>query len=168
MDKQPTTYSLKSNKRTLPGPWRASRKRSGSAPGHQAAERLFMTHGQAALRPDANRMCECVSLRLLKEFELARNRPKDSKGKTLPIPQSMVQSYVHIKQLLEDSLVVQEKTDLVLVTINNTTVSCWLQEPLGTHCSKECSFRKRQRQLRIPCHYRGSSLLNQCSTDMLS
>ncbi|KAJ4925484.1 hypothetical protein JOQ06_018214 [Pogonophryne albipinna] len=115
-------------KRTLPGPWRASRKRSGSAPGQQAAERLFMTHGQAALRPDANRICECVSLRLLKEFELARNRPKDSKGKTLPIPQSMVQSYVHIKQLLEDSLVVQEKTDLVLVTINNTTVSCWLQE----------------------------------------
>ncbi|KAI4806404.1 hypothetical protein KUCAC02_017230 [Chaenocephalus aceratus] len=127
MDKQPTSYSLKSKKRTLPGSWRASRKRSGSAPGQQAAERLFMTHGQAALRPDANRICECVSLRLLKEFELARNRPKDSKGKTLPIPQSMVQSYVHIKQLLEDSLVVQEKTDLVLVTINNTTVSCWLQ-----------------------------------------
>ncbi|KAJ4944759.1 hypothetical protein JOQ06_013299 [Pogonophryne albipinna] len=128
MDKQPTTYSLKFQKRTLPGPWRASRKRSGSAPGQQAAERLFMTHGQAALRPDANRICECVSLRLLKEFELARNRPKDSKGKTLPIPQSMVQSYIHIKQLLEDSLVVQEKTDLVLVTINNTTVSCWLQD----------------------------------------
>ena len=87
--------------------------------------RLFMTHGQAALRPDASRICECVSLRLLKEFELARNRPKDSKGKTFPIPQSIVKSYVHIKQLLEDSLVIQEQTDLVLVTINNTTVSCW-------------------------------------------
>ncbi|KAI4832566.1 hypothetical protein KUCAC02_015529 [Chaenocephalus aceratus] len=69
----------------------------------------------------------CFTQAFEEEFELARNRPKDSKGKTLPIPQSMVQSYVHIKQLLEDSLVVQEKTDLVLVTINNTTVSCWLQ-----------------------------------------
>ena len=39
MDKQPTTYSLKSKKKTLPGPWRASRKQSGSAPGQQAAER---------------------------------------------------------------------------------------------------------------------------------
>ncbi|KAF3837905.1 hypothetical protein F7725_009673 [Dissostichus mawsoni] len=37
------------------------------------------TTSQAALRPDASRICECVSLRLLKEFELARNRPKDSK-----------------------------------------------------------------------------------------
>ncbi|KAI4791876.1 hypothetical protein KUCAC02_033746 [Chaenocephalus aceratus] len=146
MDKQLTTYSLKSKKRTLPGPWRASRKRSGSAPGQQAAERLFMTHGQAALRPDANRICECVSLRLLKEFELARNRPKDSKGKTLPIPQSMVQSYVHIKQLLEDSLVVQEKTDLVLVTI--TTPLCLVgykadkKEPLGLIAPKSAASGK--------------------------
>ncbi|KAI4795519.1 hypothetical protein KUCAC02_031357, partial [Chaenocephalus aceratus] len=45
-----------------------------------------------------------------------------------PTSQSMVKSYVHIKRLLEDSLVVQEQTDLVLVTINNTTVSCWLHE----------------------------------------
>ncbi|KAI9525163.1 hypothetical protein NQZ68_009362 [Dissostichus eleginoides] len=42
------------------------------------------------------------------------------------------------------------------------------KEPVGTHCSKECSFPKRQRQLRIPCHYQGSSLLNLCSTDMLA
>ncbi|KAI9525195.1 hypothetical protein NQZ68_009403 [Dissostichus eleginoides] len=89
--------------------------------------KLFMTHGQAALRPDANRICECVSLRLLKEFELARNRPKDSKG------------YKKDKK-----------------------------EPVGTHCSKECSFPKRQRQLRIPCHYQGSFLLNLCSMDMLA
>lgn len=39
LDKSPSKYSLKSKKKTLPGPWRASRKRSGSAPGQQAAER---------------------------------------------------------------------------------------------------------------------------------
>jgi len=84
-----------------------------------------MTHGQAAQRPDFNRTSECVSLRLLKEFAQARNRPRDCKGKTLPIPQSNVQAYGHIKQLLEDSRVIQEQTNIVLVTINNTTVSSW-------------------------------------------
>ncbi|XP_039530311.1 wiskott-Aldrich syndrome protein family member 2-like [Pimephales promelas] len=128
MDKTPSKYSLKSKKKTLPGPWRASRKRSGSAPGQQAAERLFMTHGQAAQRPDFNRTSECVSLRLLKEFAQARNRPRDCKGKTLPIPQSIVQAYGHIKQLFEDSRVIQEQTNIVLVTINNTTVSSWLHD----------------------------------------
>ena len=38
-DKSTTKYSLKCKKKTLQGPWRASRKRSGSAPGQQAAER---------------------------------------------------------------------------------------------------------------------------------
>nr|XP_023675259.1 uncharacterized protein LOC111847890 [Paramormyrops kingsleyae] len=128
MDKAPSKYTLKCKKTTLPGPWRASRKRSGSAPGQQAAERLFMTHGQAAQRPDTNRISECVSLRLLKEYQQGRNRPKDCKGKTLPIPQSIVQTYCHIKQLLEDSRVIQDQTNLVLVTINTTTVSSWLYE----------------------------------------
>ena len=41
LDKKPTKYSQKSKKTTLPGPWRASRKRSGSAPGQQAAERYI-------------------------------------------------------------------------------------------------------------------------------
>lgn len=84
-----------------------------------------MTHGQAAQRPDANRIAECVSLRLLKEYRQPRNRPKDCKGKTLPIPQSIMETYHHIKQLLEDSQVIQDQTNLVLVTINNTTVSSW-------------------------------------------
>lgn len=39
MDKVPSKYSQRVKKKTLPGPWRASRKRSGSAPGQQAAER---------------------------------------------------------------------------------------------------------------------------------
>lgn len=39
MDRSPSKYTLKCKKKTLPGPWRASRKRSGSAPGQQAAER---------------------------------------------------------------------------------------------------------------------------------
>ncbi|XP_023184849.1 uncharacterized protein LOC111607158 [Xiphophorus maculatus] len=128
MDKQPAKYTLKTKKSTLPGPWRASRKRSGSAPGQQAAERLFMTHGQAAQRPDANRVSECVCLKLLKEYQQARNRPKDSKGKVLPIPQSIVQTYCHFKQLLEDSRPIQDQTNLLLVTINNTTVCAWLHE----------------------------------------
>ncbi|CAB1452427.1 unnamed protein product [Pleuronectes platessa] len=128
MDQTLTKYSLKCKRKTLAGPWRASRKRSGSATGQQAAERLFMTHGQAAQRPDSNRISECVSLRLLKEYQCARNRPKDIKGKTLPIPQSIVHTYQHIKQLLEDSRVIQDQTTLVLVTVNNTTVSSWLHE----------------------------------------
>ncbi|XP_053406185.1 uncharacterized protein LOC123525390 [Mercenaria mercenaria] len=126
MDKSTQKYSLKSKKSSLHGPWRASRKRSGSAPGQQAAERLFMVHGQAAQKPDSNRISECVCLRLSKEFEQARNRPKDNSGKTLPIPHSIVKVYSHIQQLLQDSRQVQNDTNLVLVTINTTTVSAWL------------------------------------------
>lgn len=84
-----------------------------------------MTHGQAAQDPEVHRVSECVCLRLAKEFDQSRNRPKDSKGKTLPIPQSIVCAYSHIRQLLEDSRVVQRRTDLVLVPVNNTTVSSW-------------------------------------------
>ncbi|KAJ3581216.1 hypothetical protein NHX12_012065 [Muraenolepis orangiensis] len=125
MDKAPSKYILKSKKNTLPGPWRASRKRRGSTPGQQAAERLFMTHGQAAQSPDGNRIAECVCLRLLKEYSQSRNRPKDCKGKILPIPQAIVHTYNRIKQLVEDSWVIQDQTNLVLVTINDTTVACW-------------------------------------------
>ncbi|TDG96380.1 hypothetical protein EPR50_G00240070 [Perca flavescens] len=128
IDKSPTKYSMKSKKKTLSGPWRASRKRSGSAPGQQAAERLFMVHGQAAQRPDLNRISECVALRLYKEFREARNRPKDNKGKTFAIPQSIVMTYSHIKQLIEDCKDILDNTNLLLVTINNTTVSSWLQD----------------------------------------
>ncbi len=39
IDQSASKYSLKCKKNVLPGPWRASRKRSGSAPGQQAAER---------------------------------------------------------------------------------------------------------------------------------
>ncbi|XP_057204598.1 uncharacterized protein LOC130563187 [Triplophysa rosa] len=123
MDKMPSKYSQRVKKKTLPGPWRASRKRSGSAPGQQAAERLFMTHGQAAQNPEVHRVCECVCLRLLKECQQARNRPKDTQGKTLPIPQSIVVVYSHLKQLLEDSRAVLGQTNLVMVPINTTTVS---------------------------------------------
>lgn len=84
-----------------------------------------MTHGQAAQDPEVHRVRECVCLRLAKEFEQARNRPKDTKGKTVPIPQSIVCVYSHIKQLLEDSRVVLDQTNLVLVPVNNTTVSSW-------------------------------------------
>ncbi|XP_028437724.1 uncharacterized protein LOC114558143 [Perca flavescens] len=119
---------MKSKKKTLSGPWRASRKRSGSAPGQQAAERLFMVHGQAAQRPDLNRISECVALRLYKEFQEARNRPKDNKGKTFAIPQSIVMTYSHIKQLIEDCKDILDNTNLLLMTINNTTVSSWLQD----------------------------------------
>ena len=39
VDKAPIKYDAKSKKRSLTGSWRASRKRSGTAPGQQAAER---------------------------------------------------------------------------------------------------------------------------------
>ncbi|ROL44117.1 Trophinin [Anabarilius grahami] len=96
-------------------------------PAHQL--RLFMTHGQAAQRPDVNRVSECVALKLLKEFREARNRPKDNKGKTFPIPQAIVMTYSHIKQLLEDCRELLDQTNLVLVTINNTTVSSCIGRP---------------------------------------
>lgn len=126
MDKMPSKYGKRAKKNTLTGPWRASRKPSGSAPGQQARERLFMTHGQAAQDPEVHRVCECVCLRLFKEFKQARNRPKDRYGKTLPIPQSIVAVYSHLKQLLEDSRAVLGQTNLVLVPINTTTVASWL------------------------------------------
>lgn len=84
-----------------------------------------MAHGQAAHRPDHNRVSECVALKLFKEYREARNRPKDNKGRTFAIPQSIVMTYCHIKQLLEDSREIMDKSDLVLVNVNNTTVSSW-------------------------------------------
>lgn len=87
--------------------------------------RLFMVHGKAAHRPDHNRISECVALKLYKEYREARNRPKDNKGRTFTVPQSIVMTYGHIKQLVEDCRELMEKSDLVLVNINNTTVSSW-------------------------------------------
>ena len=84
-----------------------------------------MTHGQAAQDPESHRVSECVCLRLAKEFVQARNRPKDTNGKIMPVPQSIVSVYGHIKQLLEDSRVVLNQTNLALVPVNNTTVSLW-------------------------------------------
>ncbi|KAK0152989.1 hypothetical protein N1851_005364 [Merluccius polli] len=128
MDQKPSSYTQKARKkgRASGGPWRASRKPSGSAPGQQAAERLYMTHGQAAQDPEDHRVSECVCLRLAKEFEQSRNRPKDMKGKTLPTPQSIVTVYSHIRQLLEDSSVIVAQTTLALLPVNTTTVSAWL------------------------------------------
>ena len=83
--------------------------------------RLFMVHGQAAHRPDHNRVSECVALKLLKEYKEARNRPKDNQGRTFAIPQSITMAYSHIKQLVEDSREIMDRSDLVLVTINTTT-----------------------------------------------
>ncbi|XP_038077536.1 uncharacterized protein LOC119745321 [Patiria miniata] len=111
MDRSPVKYSLKTKKRHLPGPWRASRKRSGSAPGQQAAERLYLSSWVAAHKPDTNRVSECVCLHLAKEYKQKRNRPKDRSSKVLPIPQSIVQTYSHIQQLVEDCEVVQSKTN---------------------------------------------------------
>ena len=84
-----------------------------------------MVHGQAAHRRDHNRVSECVALKLLKEYKEVRNRPNDNQGRTFTIPQSITMAYFHIRQLLEDSRELMDKSDLVLVTINTTTVSCW-------------------------------------------
>ncbi|KAI4799679.1 hypothetical protein KUCAC02_016744 [Chaenocephalus aceratus] len=79
----------------------------------------------------------------------------------------MVQSYVHIKQLLEDSLVVQEKTDLVLVTINNTTVSCWLQEPSGL-IAQGVQLPEKATAAEDSLPLPRELPTEQCSTDMLA
>ena len=84
-----------------------------------------MVHGQAAHRPDYTRVSECVALKLFKEFKEGRNRPKDPKGRTFAIPQAIVMTYGHIKQLIEDCQQILQSTNLVLVTINNATVSSW-------------------------------------------
>lgn len=60
-----------------------------------------------------------------KEYKEARNRPKDTKGRTSEIPQSIVMPYSHVKQLIEDCNQILQNSNLVLVTINNTTVSSW-------------------------------------------
>ena len=89
--------------------------------------RLYMTHGLAAHSPRTNRISKGVCKRLRKMFLQARNRPRDSMDKTLPLPQAIVQRYSHIQQLhvLEDSLTIQNETNLLLVTINTTTVGNW-------------------------------------------
>ncbi|CAL8387554.1 unnamed protein product, partial [Gadus morhua 'NCC'] len=58
MDKKHSSYTQKARKKgqTSGGPWRAPRRPSGSAPGQQAAERLYMTHGQAAQDPEHHRV----------------------------------------------------------------------------------------------------------------
>ena len=83
-----------------------------------------MTHGQAAQDPEHHRVSECVCLRLAKEFEQSRNRPKDTRGKTLPIPQSIVSVYSHIRQLLEDSRVIVVQTALALEQHHDLCMVC--------------------------------------------
>eukprot|EP00058_Branchiostoma_floridae_P014901 XP_002600389.1 hypothetical protein BRAFLDRAFT_99580 [Branchiostoma floridae] len=90
--------------------------------------KLYMTHGQAAQCPSTNRVSECLCLRLMRKFDLPRNRPNDATGKRLPHVQSIVHTYGIVQQLLADSRVVQEKTNIVLVVINNTTVSAWMSD----------------------------------------
>ncbi|XP_069115959.1 uncharacterized protein [Argopecten irradians] len=127
IDKSPTKYARKSKKEVLPGPWRASRKRSGSSPGVQASERLYKTHGRAAQSPDTNRISECICIRLWRIYQYVRNRPKDAAGKTLQVSHAIVKHYSLIQQLLEDCHAIQDNTNLVLVTLNNTTVNAWMQ-----------------------------------------
>lgn len=98
-----------------------------------------MTHGQAAQRPDINRISECIALKLLKEFREARNRPKDNKGKTFPITQAIVMMYCHIKQLLEDCRELLDKTNLVLVFFFFKGFFTDRNELIGTPYCKEWS-----------------------------
>ena len=87
---------------------------------------MFSVHGQAASSPVTNRISECVCLRLLKEYRQPRNRPYDNRRKQLSLQHSIVHTFCHIKQLLEDCAHVTENTNLVLVTINNSTVASWI------------------------------------------
>ena len=46
-------------------------------------------------------------------------------GKILPMAQSIVYAYSHIKQLIGDCSSLRTKTNLVLVPINTNTVNKW-------------------------------------------
>ncbi|KAG7510642.1 hypothetical protein JOB18_027313 [Solea senegalensis] len=89
---------------------------------------LQIVHGSWPGCPGYTRVSECVALKLLKEYREARNRPKDIKGRTFAIPQSIVMTYCHVKQLIEDCKEILQNSNLVLMTINNITVSSWLQD----------------------------------------
>lgn len=85
---------------------------------------MYMTGGQVAHKPDANRISACVCLKLSKEFSAGRSRLRDSGGKAFPVSQSIVVVYSHIRQLIEDCRELQT-TNLVLVPVNVTTVNNW-------------------------------------------
>ncbi|XP_078657398.1 uncharacterized protein LOC144903286 isoform X1 [Branchiostoma floridae x Branchiostoma belcheri] len=129
-DKGVTKYKRKAKRGVVRqgSMWRASRKRDAPTPGVQGCERLYMAHGQAAQCPSTNRISECVCLRLLRTYSQVRNRPEDAEGRKLPLPQSIVQTYSNIQQLLADNRMIQEDTNIVLVVINNTTVSAWVSK----------------------------------------
>ncbi|KAF4079367.1 hypothetical protein AMELA_G00177090 [Ameiurus melas] len=94
----------------------------------------------------SNRVLECALLpefippgkptgeRIAVEYLLAQSDRGDllvplqhgEMGIALPEMQAIVMTYSHIKQLLEDCRELLDQTNLVLVTINNTTVSSWL------------------------------------------
>lgn len=47
--------------------------------------------------------------------------PQDNKGRTFALPQATVMTYCHIKKLVDDCREIMDKSDLVLVNVNNTT-----------------------------------------------
>ena len=86
--------------------------------------RLYMIGEQVAQKPDANRISACVCIKLSKEFQHGRNRSKDRNGRNVPVAQSIILAYSHIRQLIEDCRELRA-TNLVLVPINNTTINNW-------------------------------------------
>ncbi|KAK0139240.1 hypothetical protein N1851_024171 [Merluccius polli] len=111
-----------------------SRKTGGgpAPPPLTVAEELALSHNTgrpvAEGIPGGSSSSECTPQDTMASGLHSQNRPKDNKGKTFAIPQSIVMAYCHIKQLVEDCIEVMERSDLILVNINNITVSSW--EPI--------------------------------------
>lgn len=82
--------------------------------------RLYLASGVAAQSPAATRVSEVICLYLEHEFRQAQDRPRDTTGKTLPIPESVVEAYSHIQRLVQHS-----DGEVKLATINNATVRTW-------------------------------------------
>lgn len=89
-----------------------------------------MVQGEAAESPSKTRLAECVCLRLFKEFGSTANRPTGIRGHKLGLPQSIVQAYSHIQQLVRDSTHIAQHTNLasILLTVNTTTVAKWIKK----------------------------------------
>ena len=93
--------------------------------------RLYMVQGEAAGYPGQTRVAECVCLHLFKEFGGHLNRPTGKKsGHKLGLPQSIVQVYSHIQQLVRDDADIKQHTNLasILLTVNTATVAKWLKK----------------------------------------
>lgn len=127
-DKQKPKYAGRTSSNPLAGGFHSTRKRSGTNPSLDAAERVYLSRGTTAQRPNTTRITECLCIQLFREFQSPANRMKGLDGRKLQVAECIKQVYTGLKQLLEDCTLIMERTTLHLVPINNTTINNWLHE----------------------------------------